>query len=254
MNLTALGQSGFVIDDQYRTIIDPFLGPLEDPVDAAQFPRLVAPPIDARDLQRVETVLISHHHGDHCHIGTLQAIAANSPDCMFVAPLSVRERLTACGIDGARVITPALPGWVSHGRSRTCVLPAAHYGFSSRLDATFDFFGFVVETSAGRIYSAGDTIPYSGQAALVRKIGCRIAILPVNGRDQERERLGIIGNMDAHEAATLASTAGVEWIIPCHTGMFAANTVDERLIEAVLRDECPAAQIWQPTIGSSKTF
>jgi L-ascorbate metabolism protein UlaG (beta-lactamase superfamily) len=254
MKLTFLGQSGFLIDDGPRVVIDPFLGPLEDPLEAGKFPRLVAPPLEACELRVIDTVLISHHHGDHCHVGTLSTIAANSPKCIFIGPPSVRDRLLSCGFDPARVITPVLPGWVPHGNRRICVLPAAHYEFSSRADVTFDFFGFAVETTAGRIYFAGDTIPYAGQAALVGHLACRIAILPVNGRDQQRERIGIVGNMDVYESAALASAAAVEWVVPCHIGMFSSNTVDAELVRRVLNAECHSCRVWQPTAGLSQRF
>jgi L-ascorbate metabolism protein UlaG (beta-lactamase superfamily) len=254
MKLTFLGQSGFVIDDGRRTVVDPFLGPLEDPLEAARFPRLADPPLSANDLQHVDTVCVSHHHGDHCHLASLRAIATNSPACLFVGPPSVRDMLIADGFSIDRLVTPLLPGWLPLEHDRIAMLPAAHYLFSSRPDVTFDYFGFVIETSAGRIYVAGDTIPYPGQAALVSELECRFAILPVNGRDERRERLGIIGNMDVHESAALASAAGSEWVIPCHTGMFAENTVDGATIDDVLLAGCPATRSWRPTPGMVRTF
>ena len=52
-----------------------------------------------------------------------------------------------------------------------------------------------------------------------------VAVLPVNGRDPEREARGIVGNMDAREAVELALAIGATLLVPIHWDGFAGNTV-----------------------------
>ena len=52
-----------------------------------------------------------------------------------------------------------------------------------------------------------------------------VALLPINGRDAERESRGIVGNMDAAEAVELALDLGATRLVPYHWDGFAGNTV-----------------------------
>ena len=75
-----------------------------------------------------------------------------------------------------------------------------------------------------RLYHAGDTIVTDAlRAALAPRID--VALLPINGRDAERESRGIVGNMDAAEAVELALEIGASTLVPYHWDGFAGNTV-----------------------------
>jgi L-ascorbate metabolism protein UlaG (beta-lactamase superfamily) len=50
-------------------------------------------------------------------------------------------------------------------------------------------------------------------------------MLPINGRDPEREAQDIVGNMDAGEAVELALATGATRLIPYHWDGYAGNTV-----------------------------
>jgi L-ascorbate 6-phosphate lactonase len=47
----------------------------------------------------------------------------------------------------------------------------------------------------------------------------------VNGRDFYREKLGLVGNMDAREAVQFAVEIGARVLVPMHWDLFTANTV-----------------------------
>jgi len=49
--------------------------------------------------------------------------------------------------------------------------------------------------------------------------------ITINGRDPERESRGIVGNMDAAEAAELALDVGASRLVPYHWDGFRGNTV-----------------------------
>ncbi|MPN28071.1 hypothetical protein SDC9_175510 [bioreactor metagenome] len=68
-----------------------------------------------------------------------------------------------------------------------------------------------------------------------------LAFLPVNGRDGWRERLGMIGNLDAAEALGLAQQIHCEVLIPIHNDLFQVNHVNPAVL-ADLLDRCAPRQ------------
>jgi L-ascorbate metabolism protein UlaG (beta-lactamase superfamily) len=88
------------------------------------------------------------------------------------------------------------------------------------------YLGYVLETPAGRLYHAGDTLRWPGQAELLADLGVEVALLPINGRDARREALDIVGNLDAGEALALARDAAVATVVPMHYDLMAGNLGD----------------------------
>ena len=111
------------------------------------------------------------------------------------------------------------------------VVPAYHgvtiedaYGDGSAIDGRPRFVGYVLESSP-RVYHAGDTVARDELTAALAGLGVEIALLPINGRDAERESRGIIGNLDAAEAVELALAIGASTLVPYHWDGFVGNTV-----------------------------
>ena len=88
------------------------------------------------------------------------------------------------------------------------------------------YLGYVLETPAGRLYHAGDTLRWPGQAELLRGLGVEVALLPVNGRDARREALDIVGNLDGREALELVRDAAVPTLVPMHYDLMEGNLGD----------------------------
>ena len=112
------------------------------------------------------------------------------------------------------------------------------YGFGDTLsDGLIRFVGFVVDLGGVRIYHAGDTIHFDGMEATLEPLGIDVALLPINGRDAEREGRGIVGNLDHREAAWLGSPIGAGVLIPMHYDLFARNLgFPGALVETVGRE------------------
>ena len=253
MKLTFIGQSGFVLESGGHTVvIDPFLGPLEDEGERKRFPRLVEPPVTSEQLGRPDLVLVSHHHGDHCHVGTLLSIARHAPACRFVVTRSARDALEKGGLPSNRMVVPAVPGWLELGGVRVFVVPSRHYEFSYREDAVFDYFGYVVDIGGRRTYSAGDTVPFAGLYRMVADLRPDIGILPVNGRDPHRESQGIVGNLTPEECVDFSRVCRWTWVVPCHFGMFSQNTADVPSTGRLLRDGVPGLRVWIPELGETR--
>jgi L-ascorbate metabolism protein UlaG (beta-lactamase superfamily) len=94
------------------------------------------------------------------------------------------------------------------------------------------YLGYVLETPDGRLYHAGDTLRWDGQAELLRRHRVDVALLPINGRDAEREAQDIVGNLDAAEALALARDAGIGTVVPMHYDLMQGNLGD---VEAFTR-------------------
>jgi L-ascorbate 6-phosphate lactonase len=236
LTLTWLGQAGFLVESGARSVLfDPFLtnGP----------ERLVPAPVAVEALPAVSSVFVSHEHGDHFDPETLRRLRAVQPEVPIVVPESVGsgpgfvpcrpgDQMQVAGVQAN--VVPA-----QHG-----VEPADAYRFGP-------FHGYVLELDGVRLYHAGDTLAWDGLAAVLRELRVDVALLPINGRDAEREAAGIVGNMDHREAVRLAVEAGCRTLVPMHYGMFASNTVDPALAVEHARVISPELDVRLPVLGSA---
>jgi L-ascorbate metabolism protein UlaG (beta-lactamase superfamily) len=110
-----------------------------------------------------------------------------------------------------------MPAW--HG-----LTPADGYTEGRGSDGLARFLGYLVQGPAITVYHAGDTIVTDGLVEAFASRVVDVALLPVNGRDAEREAAGIVGNMNAEEAVELASRIGAATLVPMHWDLFAGNT------------------------------
>ena len=235
-----LGQSGFGLRGSAATLlVDPFL---------ADYPgRLVPPPFRPEQVRGLDAVAVTHDHVDHLDDESLPGLAEASPDARFVVPEPVVERVTNLGILRERVVGAQpdrpleLDGMTIHP------VPACHgdepadaYGFGlESSDGLYRYLGYVFDLGGVRVYHGGDTIPYEGMEERLRGLQVDVALLPINGRDAEREAQGIVGNLDEEEAARLAAAIGADVLVPMHYDMFATNLGSPgRLVESAARD-CP---------------
>ena len=218
VGLMWLGQATVALRVECAVVlIDPFLSPHPE--------RLVPPPCSGADARGVDVVLVTHDHLDHLDDATLAAVAAASPNAVIVTPPEVVERVVGLGIDERRVC--GLPAWETTSIDGVTVRAvAAKHGLEMR-DAyrLGPFLGYVVGERVP-VYHSGDTILFDGLAQGLATLGVSLALLPINGRDETREAAGIVGNLDAREAAELAAAIGADAVLPIHWDMFASNPGD----------------------------
>jgi L-ascorbate metabolism protein UlaG (beta-lactamase superfamily) len=238
-----LGQASFVLGFQGATVlVDPFLARHAD--------RLVPPPFAPEEAAGVDLVAITHDHLDHLDRESLPGIAAASPAARFLVP---RPLVGEPGVAAGRVVglRPGESAEVAGLRVHAVAAlhgdtPADAYSFDGAAgDGEYRFLGYVFEGDGIRVYHAGDTIPHDGLAAEVRALAPDVALLPINGRDAEREALGIVGNLDEREAVELAAAAGVDLLVPMHWDMFAANPGSPGLVVDLARAH-PALAVLVP--------
>jgi L-ascorbate 6-phosphate lactonase len=217
--LSWLGQSSIAMRVRGATVlVDPFLSPHPE--------RLIAPPFAPEEARGVDLVLITHDHLDHLDERALPAIAAASPGALVVVPEEIVGRAVEVGVDEARVRGLASDARAQFGNVVVDAVPASHGDGINDAYRLGPFLGYVVSSDGARVYHAGDTIVFDGLVERLREVRVDLALLPINGRDAEREAEGIVGNMDANEAAQLARDIRANAAVPMHWDMFAGNPGD----------------------------
>jgi L-ascorbate metabolism protein UlaG (beta-lactamase superfamily) len=233
-----LGQAGFIIRTRDTTaLIDPFLAPYEG--------RAYESRLRPADATGVDIVLCTHEHVDHFDADSAPAIAEASPQAVFVVPTPIVDMVTEAGIAPDRVIGMQPGDPVDLAGVRIHAVRAMHgvtmedaYGFGEQFPGGgVRFLGYVVDTGYLRLYHAGDTIHYDGMDDTLRNLAIDVAMLPINGRDAEREARGIVGNLSEREAAILATSIRAGTVIPMHYDLFPWNRgYPEWFVESVVRD------------------
>jgi L-ascorbate 6-phosphate lactonase len=221
--LTWLGQAGFRIElDDTVAVVDPWLSSHQD--------RLI--PVAPLELAAdgVDVLLVTHEHLDHLDLPFLPSFLERCPDASIVMP-----RATAPLVEGVVPESRLVPvdpgdaieveGLEIHVTPATHALETTHeYGDGSVIGGLPRFVGYALGRER-RVYHAGDTLVTDELVDALLPLGIDVALLPINGRDAEREALGIVGNMAADEAVELALTIGATTLVPYHWDGFVGNTV-----------------------------
>ncbi|MEW6250805.1 MAG: MBL fold metallo-hydrolase [Planctomycetota bacterium] len=240
-----LGQHGFVLK-LGRTVfyIDAYLTP--DPR------RLVPPLLRPEEVANADFILGTHDHGDHIDRPAWPALAAASPNAKFMVPLLLRSRLCSeLGLPPARVIGLDDQRTFSRGNLRLTGIAAAHEELApDPANGCHPALGYVIAAGSATIYHAGDCCVYAELSTQLRRWDLDLMILPINGRDDVRRAAGIIGNMDAYEAAGLAGVVAPGCVVPSHYDMFADNPGDPQLFAGHLRERHPEQKFVLPEHGT----
>jgi L-ascorbate 6-phosphate lactonase len=238
IRLRWLGQAGFLLEGHgARVLVDPWFSDHE--LRVARAPSL-------SDLPGpIERVLASHGHEDHLDLAAIADLHRRDPSIAVVvpAPLVARVMEVAPGVrvdgvqPGDRIDDPALridvvPAW--HG-----VVVSDGYSYGPHGQPT-PHVGYVIHLGPIGVYHAGDTVVSAPLIDTLRDAQIDVALLPINGRDFFREADGILGNLDAVEAARFAAAIGARTLVPMHYEMVRGNTSTAgAVVDAVARLDLP---------------
>lgn len=237
-----LGQAGFAIKSGETVImIDPYLSDwLAQKYGGTEFShqRLMPSPILPEEVSRVDFVLGTHFHGDHIDPGTLPILAQRHPQCHFVTPKAVSDRVAE--------LVPAAQSLSINAGERIALnetisveaIPSAHEELTINERGEHEFLGYLLTIGDVTIYHSGDCTPYPELEQHLQNRKIDLALLPVNGRDAYRLSRNILGNFTLAEAVRICQNADIPLLLAHHFGLFDFNTINvpdaEREI-AVLR-------------------
>ncbi|QHW34613.1 MBL fold metallo-hydrolase [Paenibacillus rhizovicinus] len=220
-----IGQVGVIIGrNGFKLAVDPFL--TDDTLSTDSFwKRSYSPPVEARELNDLNLVLVTHEHSDHLDPATLLSIAEASPSCRFAGPAVCAAILKKIGIPEERVDS------LQYGEPYACAggltihpIPAWHETRISDAEGRDRFLGYMMEWDGIVIYHAGDTLVTEELIGILKNYRIDVGMLPINGRDLFRHRRGIDGNMNAREAAALAVDTGMGVVVPLHFDLYPNNS------------------------------
>jgi len=233
VSLTWIGQAGFLVrTPATRLALDPFLSDHPD----RRFPA----PVGVDDLAGTELVLASHQHLDHLDSPALRRLLERDDRVRVVLPTPALPDAAGDGLPADRLVG-ARPGeGLAAGDVTVHPVPALHgvhvtdaYRHGLPGDGGHvRYLGYVLETPDGTVYHAGDTLRWDGQAELLRRHRVDVGLLPINGRDAEREAVDIVGNLDPGQALALARDAEIATVVPMHWDLMNGNLGD---VEAFTR-------------------
>ena len=217
---TWVGQSTFVLRSSEVTILtDPIFSDRASPFPWAGPKRAAAPGVIFETLPKVDVVLLSHDHYDHCDLPTLRRLAERD-NPLVISPLGHRTLLSGAGLD--RVVEldwwgtgAAMPGL------EVTLVPARHwsrrmpFGTNTRL-----WGGFMLRTKGRLAYFAGDS-GYDDR--LFSEIGRRcgapdLAMIPIGA--YEPRWFMSDAHMNPAEAVRVHRDVGSRLSVAMHWGTF----------------------------------
>ena len=223
MKLTYLGQCGFVISaGGVNVVTDPYLSDIVDSKHYSEktpWKRAYEPPCALMDV-KPDLVLISHSHDDHMDPWTLGAYRECGGDCSIAAPAPECGKLEKMGF--SNIIYARAERCFATGGVKITPIICAHTEPHVDENGRFRELSYIIEAEGKKLLFGGDLSIYDGLVERVERENIDYALIPANGRDEERTANDIIGNTDAAEAAYLAKAWNCT-LIPTHYDLYACN-------------------------------
>lgn len=233
IRITFVNHATFLIQvDGLNILTDPVWSKRTSPFSWAGPQRMKLPGLKFEDLPRIHAVLISHNHYDHLDLPTMRTVfGANHPQ--IITPLGVKAFLDKESIAGAK----DLDWWQEEKLSHTVTVqsvPAQHFSGRGMLDRDATLWcGYVLKTSNGNIYFAGDTgyneITFK-EIGERTKGGIKVALLPIGAYKPEWFMSPI--HVSPEEAVKIHLDVKSESSIGMHFGTF--PLADEGYEEPIL--------------------
>ena len=235
-----LGQAGFFLKfKNYSILIDPYLSDfLAQKYKGREFPhvRMMPPPVYPEQIRQLDFVFCTHGHSDHMDPGTLPVLSKNNPSCKFIVPKAEKTTAIERGVDENNITAVnAGESFKLNNYIQLEIISSAHEDLKVNERGEHFYLGYILTFNNLRIYHSGDCIPYPGLYDKLNGFNIDLALLPVNGRDNYRNEMGIPGNFTFEEATSLCDECKIPNLIVHHFGMFSFNSVDVSVLENKLK-------------------
>jgi len=197
--------------------------------------RLTKPALRARELPKIDLVLLSHAHFDHFDRRTLRKFGRSTS---VVTARNTRDLLrgmrwrevTELRWGEAKTIA------MDSGAVKVTAVPVRHWGARLRHDDHRGYNGYLIERNGRRILFGADTAMTPTFRELRKHGSIDLAILPIGCYNP-----WIRSHCTPEEAVQMANDAGAEFILPIHHQTFRLSYEPFRepieRFEAALRDE-----------------
>lgn len=243
-----LGQSGYAIKWRGRVFyFDLYLSEhltAKYAETAKPHVRMTAAPLRGREITNAALLFATHKHSDHLDPGTLPDLMSASPSARLILPKALVDHAVALGLPADRLMPAEAGKPLAFDDLTATPIPSAHEALDWSEGGGYPYLGYALRFPGGPVlYHPGDTVPYDRLVQTLLPHRIDLALLPINGRDERRRKLGVPGNLTIEEAAWLADAIGARDVIPHHYDMFTFNTADVRQFEAYARAHYPCLSV-----------
>lgn len=252
--ITFVGHSTFLIQTERGNVLtDPMYSDRAGPWNIAG-PRRVRPPaVRFDDLPRIDVVLLSHNHYDHCDLATLRRLAARW-DPLVVTPLDNAPLVRTAGIRRVEELDWWQPS--SAAPMSVTVTRAHHFCARTPFDRNRALWGgFVMRAGDRRIYFAGDTAYAPFFDELRQRLGPPdLALIPIGAYEPRWFMQSV--HMNPAEAVQAHLELGATRSLAMHFGTFRLTNeaIDEpqRALAAAMGERGIASDAFRvPGFGES---
>ncbi|MCD6508777.1 MAG: metal-dependent hydrolase [Thermoprotei archaeon] len=220
--ITWLGHACFLIEDEIRIIIDPWIrGNPQCPIGLEEVPKL-------------EHILVTHDHGDH--LGDAIDLAKRD-DAKIIAIYDLAEYVRGQGVKNA--VGANIGGWMDVDGIKYKLTPALH---SCKHGVPV---GFLIRLRDGKvIYHAGDT-GFTNEFEVIGRLNrIDVAMLPIGGHF----------TMDIREAVIATQVLNPRVVVPMHYGTFPQIKANPEEFKKALRWIKPEVEVRVLKPGESFTI
>ena len=204
MKIKLLGQAGVQIDlkNGTRILVDPYLTDTLREQKGERFARQVPPPENIEALNP-DILLITHDHGDHLDMATLERWLDGDVRLPVLGPYPVYQTVSARwpSKHNCMVMRPGVE--VSLNGALFCAVPASH--------ETVEAVGYLIKAEEKTLYLTGDTLYNRQIPQFLKAEQIDAALVCINGFGN---------NMNAVDAARLTEALRPTMAIPVHWDMF----------------------------------
>jgi L-ascorbate metabolism protein UlaG (beta-lactamase superfamily) len=227
LRITHINQAPVLIQvDGANILTDPIWSERSSAISWAGPKRVRAPGVKIKDLPRIDIVLISHDHYDHLDIASLRELTRNHRP-KILAGLGVGRLLTSEGF----VDITEMDWWQEYeslpANLKVVFVPARHNSGRGLFDKNRTLWGgFVITSSGGHIYFAGDTASGEFLDRIKAKFWeFRLALLPI-GHYEPRWMMQT-HHMNPDDAVKSHKHLNARQSIAIHFGTFGGHNDEE---------------------------
>ena len=213
-----LGHASYLIGlNGNNILIDPVFSQRASPFQWVGPKRIVAPPIAAKQLPKIDYILITHNHYDHLDKPYLKSLE-NKDSIKIICPLGLGKTISRWGFDHVMEL-----GWhdsiVCDSLTFTA-LPAQHYSSRGLFDKNTSWWcSFAISNDNLRLFHSGDTAYADFFKAIGNTYGpFDYAMIGIGAYKPQAIMKNV--HITPLEALKIANDINTQTVLPMHWGTF----------------------------------